>query len=274
MVKIVTLVENTKTTAAYLNKHGLCLYIETPNHKILFDLGPDDTFAKNAEIMNIDTTQVDTVIISHGHKDHGGGLQSFMSLNSKAKIYIRQTAFKHHCIKVLGIPIYVGLDKRLLDYNRFVFTDETMTIDDELFVFSKIHSNAYRSKSNDVLFARKEGRLFKDDFSHEQNLIISSENGRILVSGCSHAGVVNIQNEAEAITSENITNVVGGFHLYNPPTKKYENDELIDGIANALNEKGSAYYTCHCTGFKAYERMKEILGDRLQYLSTGSEVVL
>lgn len=68
--------------------------------------------------------------------------------------------------------------------------------------------------------------------------------------------------------------VIGGFHLFNPPTKKSESTVLINDIAGALNKNKSVYYTCHCTGVKAYEQMKEILKEKLRYLSTGTELAL
>ena len=70
-MKIVSLLENIKTPGVKA-KHGLSLYIETENHKILFDCGPDNKFIQNAKVKNIDLTKVDIVIISHGHIDHGG----------------------------------------------------------------------------------------------------------------------------------------------------------------------------------------------------------
>lgn len=274
MTKIIALVENTKSSKEYYEKHGLCLYIETAKHKILFDLGPDNTFAKNAEKIGIDLKAVDTVVISHGHKDHGGGLKTFMSLNSNAKIYIRQTAFESHFIKMLNIPFSVGLDKSLARSDRFVFTDDNHIIDDELTVFSNVKSSEYHSKSNDVLFAKKENKLIKDDFNHEQNLILTSGGKKILISGCSHSGVVNIQKKAEMIVKDKMSYVIGGFHLFNPPTKKSESNELIDDIASAMTKTSSTYYTCHCTGVKVYEQMKQTLKDRLLYLSTGTELEL
>lgn len=84
-MKIISLVENTSSSSEYRSEHGLCLYIETPKHKILFDLGQDKLFAENAAKMNIDISDIDTVIISHGHRDHGGGLNKFLELNTKAK---------------------------------------------------------------------------------------------------------------------------------------------------------------------------------------------
>lgn len=274
MIKIITLVENTSSSSAYRSKHGLCLYIETPKHKLLFDLGQDDLFLENAGKMNIDIAEIDTVIISHGHKDHGGALKDFLAANSKAKIYIRKEAFEPHYIKVLGLPFRVGLDQELLDHEQIVATDDKMIIDEELMLFSGVKSEAYFSKSNRVLYAGKQGHLVPDDFSHEQNLIITLDEKRVLVSGCSHTGIVNILNKAEKLISGKIETVLGGFHLYNPPTGKYESKEMIDEIANVLKEKKSSYYTCHCTGMKAYERMKDVLGERLHYLSTGTEILL
>lgn len=75
-MRIISLVENT-ARAELKAKHGLSLYIETDNHRILFDLGPDKTLYANAKKRNIDLTKVDTVIISHGHADHGGALKDF-----------------------------------------------------------------------------------------------------------------------------------------------------------------------------------------------------
>lgn len=147
MLRMMTLVENTSISSEYGCKHGLCIYIETPNHKILFDLGPNKLFAENALKMNVD------------------------------------------------------------------------------------------------------------------------------ISGCSHAGIVNIQNRAEQIIADETDMVVGGFHLYNPPTRKYESDETIDSVVISLNQKGSIYYTCHCTGPKAYKRMKAVMGDKMKYLSTGTEII-
>lgn len=271
-MKIVTLVENTTISSDYRCKHGLSLYIETEKHKILFDLGPNKLFAENALKMNIDISEIDTVIISHGHKDHGGGLKYFLEHNTKAKVYIRKEAFEPHYIKVLNIPFSVGLNKDLLNHKQIVFTGEETVIDEELTLFSKVNMEGHFPKSNSVLFVKRQGKNVVDDFCHEQNLIISGDDVKVLISGCSHAGIVNIQNKAEKITSNKIDLVVGGFHLYNPPTGKYESDEIIDNVATSLKETGSVYYTCHCTGPKAYKRLKIAIGDKMNYLSTGTTI--
>ena len=270
MIKIESLVENTTSSKEYHSKHGLCLYIETEKHKMLFDLGQDKLFIKNAKKMNIDITKVDTVIISHGHKDHGGALKEFMKINHNAKIYIKKEAFEPHYIKVLGLQFNVGLDPKLQNEKQIILVDGNLRIDEELFLFTNVKQEKFSLKSNQSLYRKNQGHLELDDFCHEQSLIITVDGNNILISGCSHAGIVNILNEAEKIVSKEIIMVIGGFHLYNPPTRKYESNEIIDVIADSLSEKGIVYYTCHCTGKCAFKRMKEKLGDKLNYLSVGN----
>jgi len=274
MLKLVTLVENTSLSRKYHSKHGLCLYIETEKHKILFDLGQDNLFIQNAKKMNIDITKIDTVIISHGHKDHGGALKEFLTINPNAKIYIKKEAFEPHYIKFFCLSISVGLDIELQNEKRIILVESDMRIDEELFLFSNVKQEKFQLKSNRLLYRKNQGHLVLDDFCHEQNLIINIDGKYTLISGCSHARIVNILNKAEKLVSQDIKTVVGGFHLYNPPTRKYESNEMIDAIANFLSEKSSVYYTCHCTGKRAFKRMKDILSDRLNYLSVGTKVEL
>ena len=136
-MKIISLVENT-TRSELKAKHGLSLYIETKKHKILFDLGPDKTLFENAVKRNIDISKVDTVIISHGHIDHGGALKSFLEVNSSAKIYVQRTAFEPHYSKTLFIKIPVGIDAAIKGNKQIVLLDGDYKIDDELLLFTVI----------------------------------------------------------------------------------------------------------------------------------------
>lgn len=90
MIKIVTLVENTKCDKACGSKYGLSFYIETKNHKILFDVGPNDLYYKNAKKLGINIEDVDTLILSHGHFDHAGGLNHFLKVNKKAYSQLKE----------------------------------------------------------------------------------------------------------------------------------------------------------------------------------------
>ncbi len=276
MVRIVVLLENRTESPKLKCKHGLSLYIETNTHKILFDTGPNDLFLKNAEVLGVDISAVDIAVISHGHADHCGGLGCFLKANKRAKIYIRQEAFEKHYVKAFGIPFYAGIDRTLAENaanDRFVFTDELCEIaKDKLTLFSDVSGCFPLPKSDGNLFVKRDGKMVGDVFGHEQNLIVTSGDKSILICGCAHAGIVNIIDKAKTLTGNFPSDVVGGFHLYEPVKRRYENGGYISSVAEVLARFESSYYTCHCTGVKAYEKMKPRLENRLTYIHTGSEI--
>ena len=270
-MKTKVLVENTSISKEYQNRHGLCLYIETKNHKILFDLGPDKLFLQNARKLQVDIADIDTVVISHGHSDHGGALQTFLSHNQKATIYVHKNAFEPHYTKLMFFKIYVGLEKALDNNNRFVFVDGEYRIDDELLIFSDVQGKKLLPQGNNALLMKKNGRFVQDDFSHEHHLMIFENGVSTLLAGCSHNGIINILEKALSYVNP-IDNVVAGFHLFNPVTKRMEKPELITQVAGELKKYNAKYFTCHCTGQKAYQILKDSLGGQLRYLSTGIEI--
>ena len=92
-------------------------------------MGKTDLFLENAKKMNVDIEDIDLVIISHGHYDHGGGLKAFLEKNTKANIYIHKGAFDKYCSKKIdGQVKYIGLDDGLKDNNRIIFTEDYIYI--------------------------------------------------------------------------------------------------------------------------------------------------
>ncbi len=264
-MRITALVENVSNSELKAT-HGLSLYIETHEHKILFDLGPDNTLFDNAEARNINLSEVDIVIISHGHMDHGRALRRFLDINSSARIYIQRKAFLPHYTKVLFLKVGVGLDKRLENHPQVTLVEGDLQIDEELRLFTVSNIEKCYSKVNDVLFEEKQ----KDNFLHEQNLIIK-ESQSVLVMGCGHAGVVNILEKAEQYDPQVC---IGGYHLFDPVTKKTVSDTLLNQIAVELQGyPGTKFYTCHCTGNTAYQYLADRIPNMFR-LSCGQTIVV
>lgn len=272
---VITLVENTAESDAFDCEHGLSLYIEANNHNILFDTGQSELFIKNAKKMNIDLNQVDTVIISHGHYDHGGGLARFLDLNKKAKIYINRQAFGCFYSK-RGDGEYhdIGLDKNLVNHPNILFADDYFKIDDGLTLFSSMKSHQFFPINNQHLYKKQNNGYIHDDFSHEQSLLIKEKDNRVLIAGCAHTGIVNIVDEIKRNTRQFPTHVIGGFHLYNRSTDTSELPSVIDGIGSYLDQTNAKYYTCHCTGMKAYLDLKRILQKKIEYIVTGKQFTI
>ena len=261
-MKITTLAEN-RPNGQIIGVHGLSFYIETPRHKLLFDLGPDKTFLLNSKTLGIDLTAVDTVVISHGHYDHGGALKQFLEINHTAKIYIQKKAFQKHYAKTLFLRTNIGLDPELMNHPQIVLVDGDYDIDDELKLFTVTNTSKCYSNANDSLYAGKE----KDKFLHEQNLIIFGE-VNVLFMGCGHAGVVNIMEKAAQYQTKVC---IGGYHLFNPATKKTVPAKLLEEIAGELSGYDVRYYTCHCTGDPAFRFLSERVGE-MSYFACGESI--
>ena len=263
-MKITALVEN-QSSSGIKAKHGLSLYIETSGNKILFDLGPDDTLFENSEMLGIDLLGIDTVVLSHGHYDHGGALESFLKLNHSAKVYVQRKAFERHYAKKFFAKVDVGLSQNLKTHPQVVLLDGDYKISEELMLFTTPNTEKYRSGANKILYSAS-GR---DDFSHEHSLMIFDDTN-VLIMGCGHAGVINILEKAKAYAPQVC---VGGYHLWNPTTKKTVPNKLLHDISQELTKYDIRFYTCHCTGQKAYDFMAECLQD-MNYLHCGETIVI
>lgn len=256
-MKITALMENITEKENIFSEHGLSLYIEASDHKILFDMGQTEFFYKNATELNIDISLVDIAVLSHGHYDHGGGLKKFLEVNKDAKVYISPLAFLPY---YNGKGKYIGLDVSLKDESRFIYVENEKIIDTSLSVFTKNHMERPNFIGHFGLTKKEEGKYIPDEFEHEQYLLIEENGRKILISGCSHKGIIDIVNWFKPDI------LVGGFHI-----SKITDTKKLDEIAEALSNHSTKYYTCHCTGVEQYNYLKSKM-EGLEYLSSGKTI--
>lgn len=268
-MKITALIENTTIKDDLKPQHGLSLYIETKSHRLLVDTGANGLFLENAKRLGIDISAVDTLVITHGHFDHGGGLKSFLEANKTAKVYVQDTAFEQHFIRVLKfIKVNIGLDKKLKSHPQIVPINGSYRIDDEVLLIANPVGRKLLSKFNSTLWAKSGKRVLLDEFRHEQSVLLT-DGASVLIGGCAHCGIANILAEAEKKHGKPIEVCISGFHLFNPANNATEAPGVVKKLAVELSTRETKFYTCHCTGIKAYEILKAAMQKSIDYLATG-----
>lgn len=259
-MKLVVLMENTACREGLAAEHGLSLYLETGDHRILFDMGQSEAFADNAEKLGVDLTKVDLAVLSHGHYDHGGGLRRFLQINELAPVYVSPHAFGPH---YNGKDKYIGLDPALEGHPRLVRSEDGLVPGEGLCLRTFQDREPRYATDPYGLQILCQGRLVPERFRHEQYLVIREGEKTVCISGCAHRGVLNIMDWARPDV------LVGGFHFKQLPV---EAGGALDHAGQVLGAYPAVYYTGHCTGEPQFAYLKRQLGDRLCPLSTGMEI--
>jgi len=271
---IQNLIEDTSADNGCLHEHGLSFYVETPKHKLLVDAGASDKFIANVAKLNIDLTKVDSLILSHGHYDHSGGIMPFTAINHKARIYIHEKATADYYSEKPDRTYYAGIDKEIEKLSQTIKINTDTIIDDELFIFTNVTGRRHWPQGNRKLKKLHNEELIQDEFEHEQYLVIKAEGKEILMSGCAHNGILNILDRYIELEGHAPDAVISGFHMMKSTEYTLEEIETIKQTAYELKNYKTKYYTGHCTGEPAFQIMKEILGEQIEYVRSGEQIFI
>lgn len=275
-MRIYVLTDNETRTDNIGTEHGLSLFANLGDRRILFDMGQTNLFRRNAEKMGVDLSRTDYAVISHGHYDHGGPLADFLKNTSGVPVYVRHNAF-HPYYSNRGADgmhfIGINLPSENADRERIVFTGDEYEIEPGMVLFSVPEIKMPMPLGNRLLFEKRDdGRLVADEFLHEQNLWIRRNGVSLLIAGCAHRGIPNILEWAKHRFGVYPQYVIGGFHLNRAAEFGEEGRNQLNQFGEYLNNIDAMYYTGHCTGMKSYRKLKSILGDRIEYAYAGSVI--
>ncbi len=259
---------------------GLSLLFELAGTRILFDTGASGFFADNAARLGVEIAGVDLAVLSHQHFDHGGGLARFLELNDHAPVYLRRAEHADRYSSFPGSTRPIGIDLGLLDRSseRFVELEKTTEVTPGVTLVTEAGSRHRRPPGNDRLLVERGGRLVADEFDHELTMVLHDDDGMVVVTGCSHGGVLNmIDAAADRFPDRPLKAVVGGFHLIGLPaadSMALSRPEVED-IGRAIRSRcDGPVFTGHCTGHTAFGVLRGVLGDQLRHLSIGTTTEL
>lgn len=276
-MRITTLIENKLSESEDLHiEHGLSIYIEVDDKRILFDTGQSGNFIDNAKKLNIDLKNLDYVAISHGHFDHSGGLERLIKeVNGNIELYLGDGFFnKKYSLREDGDYSYLGntFDENFLLENGVKFKyvkDEIINLTENLMIFSNFQREEEFENTNPFMYLKDGEDYIKDEFLDEISLGINTSKGLVVIVGCSHVGILNIINTIESKTGLRIYGIIGGTHLVK------EDDEKINSIIEYLREKEIKLIgACHCTGKQGETMLGQQLEENFINNNTGDVLII
>ena len=252
-MKLTVLVDNNTIIDRYFQgEPGVSYFIECDDRKYLFDTGYSDLFLKNATKMGIKLSVLDGVVISHGHNDHTWGLGELVKLYSEATaeryeckrpmIIAHPDAFKDKNADGLDIGSMLSSEQLVKTFS-LQLTKEPIWLSDKLVFLGEIARNNCFEAKTPVGKTLRDG-IWEEDFVLDDSaLVYMSNNGLVVITGCSHAGICNIIEYAKKVCNDDrVYDVIGGFHLLNPSQYKLSN--TMEYLKKC---QPHAVYACHCT---------------------------
>lgn len=270
---IQNLIEDTNGTARVKAEHGLSFWVTAGGHRYLLDTGASDQTWDNADALGVSVTDVDAVVLSHGHYDHTGGMIGLSKRGYAGQVYLRDNASLPY-YNLREYEKYIGIDPEILRLPGLILTPrEGITrVDETLSLFSGVSGTEYEPEGNRTLYEKKDGKFIRDAFEHEQYAVLTEGGRSVLVSGCAHKGIVNILKRYRELYGAYPDAVVSGFHMMNADGYDEAAVSRIREVAEVLSSTGIIFYTGHCTGLAAYELMKPVLKGKLVFLHAGDRV--
>ncbi len=257
-MELTVLTENV-AGGCFIAEHGLSYLIECDDNKILFDTGHSDVFLKNAEQLKINLDEIKTLVLSHGHWDHGNGLKYIEDKNliCHPDSFIRR--FRKADISYIGLDL--SYEEIKSKFNVIVSKEPYKISENIIFLGEIPRLNSFEAQTTS--FVDENGI---DDFVPDDSaIVINSKKGLIIITGCGHAGVCNTIEYAKKITSRNkVYGVIGGFHLKDADivTKKV--------IEYFKKEKIEKIYPSHCTELPALAEFYNNF--KINQLKTGMKI--
>ncbi|MDX2501455.1 MAG: MBL fold metallo-hydrolase [Deltaproteobacteria bacterium] len=272
--KITTLCENNigHGSQNLIGEHGLSFHIEAGERRLLFDTGQNLAIANNADVLGIDLSCIDTVVLSHGHYDHSSGLKSLVNCNTDFTLHAHPDVFGSKQkgtgdnYKYIGIPI----ERKNLEQKgiKIQLDKDPVTVAPGMTTTGEIPlENDFEAVEPDFFIQNGE-EYPADTLPDDRALILDTEKGSVVLLGCSHRGVVNTLNHVIQITGRaKIHAILGGLHLGKASKEKL--DKIVEHLhAFGLEKIGVG----HCTGPKAFVALVNAFSEKV-FLNTVGNVI-
>jgi 7,8-dihydropterin-6-yl-methyl-4-(beta-D-ribofuranosyl)aminobenzene 5'-phosphate synthase len=260
-VSITLICENTARGAGILGEHGLCWWIESEDHHLIFDLGQGLSLSANATKLGINLLDTDAIVFSHGHYDHIGGWASLPAAVKNKPVFLHPDAllpkFQRRAdgrVDPAGKPSVVDALPR--ESSTLIAQSSPTEVIPGIWMTGQIpRSNTYEDTGGD--FVQDPAGKQPDPLNDDQSLFFKTEAGIVVVLGCTHSGLINTLTYIQDLTQARIHAVFGGMHLLHAkPERMTVTIEALKTIAPDWLGPN------HCTGDAAVAEIRTAFPDQ------------
>ncbi|MDF1534986.1 MAG: MBL fold metallo-hydrolase [bacterium] len=254
-----------------IGEHGFAALVERGDSKVLFDTGQGYALVHNARILGVDLGTVDTVVLSHGHYDHTGGLAELLKGGGRKRIFAHPGIFVSRYWEAVDgsrEPIGMPFTRAYLEGlgADFVLSETSQVVAEGISTTGEVARETVFEKGDTTLFLCEENGGGPDPHVDDLSLVVEGESGLLVLLGCAHAGLVNILRHVQKTRPGMVVKaVVGGTHL------GFSGEEQMQGTVEAMTGMGvEKVGASHCTGLAGSARLREALGDSFFFAGVGS----
>jgi 7,8-dihydropterin-6-yl-methyl-4-(beta-D-ribofuranosyl)aminobenzene 5'-phosphate synthase len=273
-LRITVLKDNAAARPDVYPGHGLALLIEHGGARVLLDTGPDDTVVANAQALGLNLAPLDAIVLSHGHYDHTGGLAAVLHEVGAVRVIAHPGAFdERYARESDGTARYIGMPLAQLEYEglgaELELSAAPVRVSEAIFTTGQVPQSA-AAAGPARLWRRDATGMSADDFRDDVSVVIQLAGCSAVITGCAHAGLLNILRHAQALLSGSAPRVaMGGLHLSGAP------DPVVVELAQEAQRLGvCSLLPCHCTGERAVQTLTTQFAGTLLTVGTGSVVTV
>ncbi len=274
-VKITTLSENTAGLPGVIAEWGLSVLVDTGEVKVLFDTGASNSVPHNVRLFGVNLSEIDRIVLSHGHFDHTGGLMGVLRQAGKPiEIIAHPDIWSNKYTKVGDWERYAGIPFKREELESigasFTHSEGPVWITDDIVTTGEVPMVTEYEDIEPMIRVKEGDELLPDPIRDDQALIIKTEVGLVVILGCAHRGAINTIKHAQQITGiEQVHTVIGGTHLIRA------SEERIMLTAAALQEMGvQRVGVSHCTGLNSSVLLAQQLGETFFFNNTGTSITV